>query len=115
MIEAGQIYFLRKVVNIGEASYGRPCLVLRASKYDATICYFSTKMQYRKLNEVAIESTDLDFKATGLRDSSYILDRPTHEVKLEFFKDENTFGPCDRRIQKARRKVVRHGAEVARK
>jgi len=30
MIEAGQIYFLRKIVNIGEASYGRPCLVLRA-------------------------------------------------------------------------------------
>ena len=38
--------------------------------------------EYRKLHEVAIEASDPDFKATGLRDSSYILDSPTHEVKL---------------------------------
>jgi len=36
-IEAGQIYFLRKAVNVGEADYPRPCLVLRASKHDATM------------------------------------------------------------------------------
>src|SRR5438876_144174 len=92
MIEAGQIYFLRKDVNVGRASYGRPCLVLRASKLDATICYFSTKMEYRKLHEVAIEAGDPDFKATGLRDSSYILSRPTDDVKLEFFKGEKLLG-----------------------
>lgn len=91
MIKAGQIYFLRKDVNIGGVSYGRPCLVLRASKVDATIC-FSTKMAYRKLHEVMIEVTDPDFKATGLRDSSYVLDRPTDDVKLEFFNREKLLG-----------------------
>lgn len=92
MIEAGQIYFLRKVVNIGEAAYGRPCLVLRASKLDATICFFSTKIEYRQLQEVVIEEADPDFNATGLRDSSFILNRPTPDVPLEFFKDAKLLG-----------------------
>jgi hypothetical protein len=71
MLAAGQIYFLRKVVVVGEASYGRPCLVLRTSKHDATICYFSTKMEYREPGEVEILATDPDFKASGLRASSW--------------------------------------------
>ena len=92
MIEAGQIYFLRKDVKLGGVNYGRPCLVLRLSKVDATICYFSTKLEYRKVHEVLIEKTDPDFKATGLRDSSYILDYPTDDANLDFFKDEKLVG-----------------------
>src|SRR6185503_17121165 len=92
MIEAGQIYLLRKVVVVGEAKYGRPCLVLRASRHDATICYFSTKMEYREPHEVAIETSDPNFKTSGLRDSSYILNSPTDDVKLEFFKGAKLLG-----------------------
>ena len=92
MIVAGQIYFLRKVVVVGEARYGRPCLVLRASKRDATICYFSTKMEYREPGEVEILATDPDFKASGLRDSSFIIDEATPDVELEIFKGAKLLG-----------------------
>ena len=92
MIEAGQIYFLRKAVGIGQAIYGRPCLVLRASKLDATICYFSTKMEYRKTREVAVNPGDPDFLATGLRDSSYILNSPADDVELDYFKGAKLLG-----------------------
>jgi hypothetical protein len=91
MIEAGQIYFISKA-EVGKVNYGRPGLVLRAFKLDATICYFSTKIEYRQLHEVLIETTDPDFKATGLRDSSYILDSPTGDVKLELLKGAKLLG-----------------------
>ncbi len=104
MIAAGQIYFLRKVVVVGEASYARPCLVLRASDLDATICYFSTKMQYREPGEVEIFSTDPDFKASGLRDSSFIIDELTPDVELEMFKGAKllgcTTGEFKKRVEK---------------
>ena len=90
-IEAGQIYFLRKAVNVGEADYPRPCLVLRASKHDATICYFSTKMENRKPDQVAIEATDPDFKASGLRDSSFILGALA-DVEPEYLKGAKLLG-----------------------
>src|SRR5947207_1171409 len=100
MIEAGQIYFLRKDVSIGEVSYGRPCLVLRASKFDATVCYFSTKMEYRRLHEVVIVAADPDFKASGLRDSCYILNSPTDDVTLEFFKGAKLLGRATGKFKK---------------
>ncbi|MCY3022551.1 MAG: hypothetical protein NTW87_26525 [Planctomycetota bacterium] len=56
-IEAGHTYFLRKAVKVSKAEYGRPCLVLRVSKHDATICYFSTKMQHLEPGHVAIYAT----------------------------------------------------------
>ena len=49
-------------------------------------------MQYRKLHEVVIETTDPNFKATGLRDSSHILDRPIDDVTHEFFKGAKLLG-----------------------
>ena len=85
-IEAGQIYFIRKVVNVGKADYPRPCLVLRASGQDATICYFSTNMEYRRPGQVAIDATDPDFKASGLRDSSFILG-VLLDVEIEYFNN----------------------------
>jgi len=90
-IEAGQIYFLRKAVKVGKADYPRPCLVLRASKLDATICYFSTKLENRKPGDVAIEATDPDFKASGLHDSSYILGA-LPDVEIEYFKGAKLLG-----------------------
>jgi|ERR1043165_3073115 hypothetical protein len=92
MIEAGQIYFLRKAVGIGRANYGRPCLVLCVSKLDATICYFSTKMEYRKPHEVAVRPSDSEYLTTGLRDSSYILNSPTDDVDLDYFKGAKLLG-----------------------
>jgi len=91
MISAGQIYFIPKV-DLGKADYGRPCLVLRVSKRDATVCYFSTKIEYREPGEVAILDTDADFKASGLRNSSYIMDETTPDVALEFFKGAKLLG-----------------------
>src|ERR1019366_5300269 len=91
MIAAGQIYFLRKAV-VGGANYGRPCLVLRASDHDATICFFSTKMEYREPGEVAILATDPDFKASGLRASSFIIDEASPDVELELFKGAKLLG-----------------------
>lgn len=91
MIEAGQIYFIPKV-DLGKADYGRPCLVLRVSKHDVMVCFFSTKIQYRQSHEVIIEAADPDFKATGLRDSSYILNTPTPDVALEFFNGAKLLG-----------------------
>lgn len=85
MIQAGEIYFIPKGVVIGKVDYGRPCLVLRVSKHDATVCYFSTKTDNREPGQVAIWATDPDFKASGLRASSFIIDDFTEDVKLEFF------------------------------
>ena len=91
-IEAGQLYFLRKAVKVSKAEYGRPCLVLRVSKQDATICYFSTKMEYLEPGSVAIYATDPDFKASGLRDSSCILADLTPDVELDYFKGAKLLG-----------------------
>jgi hypothetical protein len=91
MLAAGQIYFIPKV-DLGKADYGRPCLVLRASKHDATVCFFSTKIEYREPGEVAIHAADADFKASGLRDSSYIADDLTQDVKLDYFKGAKLLG-----------------------
>lgn len=105
MIQAGQIYFLRKVaVNIGQANYPRPCLVLRVSNTDVTICYFSTKLGLRRPDEVLIEKSDPDFVATGLNDSSYILNNPVDDVKFDFLKNAKFLGHATgdfkRRIEK---------------
>lgn len=91
-IEAGQIYFLRKAVKVSRAEYGRPCLVLRASKHDATICFFSTKMQYLEPGSVAIYTADPEFKASGLSDSSCILADLTPDVGLDYFKGAKLLG-----------------------
>src|SRR5476649_1429749 len=91
MLAAGQIYFIPKV-DLGKANNGRPCLVLRASNHDATVCFFSTKIEYRERGEVVILDTDTDFKASGLRASSYIVDDLPQDVRLEYFKGAKLLG-----------------------
>ena len=100
MIQAGDIYLVAKGVVLGKVDYGRPCLVLRASKHDATVCYFSTKMEYRKAGNVTLWNADPDFKASGLRDSSYILGGITEDVKLDFFKDAKFWGRAEGQFKK---------------
>lgn len=91
-IEAGQIYFMRRAVKVGKADYGRPCLVLRASSLNATVCYFSTKMDDLEPGQVTIYAADPDFKASGLRDSSCIVLDMNDDVNLEFFKGAKLLG-----------------------
>ena len=91
MIEAGQIYFFPKV-KLGKAEYGRPGLVLRVWATGASIAYFSTRFDLKEPHEVAILDTDPEFKATGLRESSYIVDQPAADVSLDFFKDAKLRG-----------------------
>ena len=91
MIEPGQIYFFPKV-KVGQAEYGRPGLVLRVSKSDASIAYFSTRFDLKEPHEVAILDSDPEFKASGLRESSYIVDQPAADVDLSFFKDAKLRG-----------------------
>ena len=85
MIQAGQIYFIANV-DLGKADYGRPCLVLRASAHDATVCYFSTKFDLNVGAQVTIDESDGDFPATGLKSSSYIMNHPIPDVPLDYFK-----------------------------
>ncbi len=91
MIQAGEIYLIPKGVRIGNAEYARPCLVLRVSKSDASVCYFSTKMEYRDC-EVALFETDPDFKESGLRAASFIIEDSLEDVKLEFFDGAKRWG-----------------------
>ncbi|MEI6235945.1 MAG: hypothetical protein WCT04_23060 [Planctomycetota bacterium] len=91
-IAAGQIYFLRKGATVGYADYGRPCLVLRASKASAAVCYFSTKMDYVEPGDVAIYPADADFKASGLRDASYIVPDLIDNVMLNVFEGAKLLG-----------------------
>ncbi|HLX62070.1 MAG TPA: hypothetical protein VKX17_12380 [Planctomycetota bacterium] len=65
--------------------------MLRASAHDATICYFSTKLENYKPGQVMIEANDPDFKATGLRDSSFILGA-LPDVDLDYFKGAKLLG-----------------------
>jgi hypothetical protein len=92
MIKAGEIYFVNKGVRIGEVNYARPCLILRTSTHDATICFFSTKMDLRGHDEVGIQSTDAEFPATGLRHSSFILNKPTPDVNIDYFSGARLLG-----------------------
>ena len=91
-IEAGQIYFIRKRVPLGKADYGRPCLVLRISQSDASVCFFSTKMEYLESGQVALYTDDPDFKATVLRDSSRIIGGMTPDVPLDYFQGAKLLG-----------------------
>lgn len=91
-IEAGQIYFLRKGVHVGKVDYARPCLVLRASAHDATVCYLSTKIEYLDPGGVVIYDFDPDFKASGLRTTSCILGDLTDEVNPDVFKGAKLLG-----------------------
>ena len=101
MIKAGQIYFLRKAVVVGKSKYGRPCLVLRASKTDATICYFSTKLEYREPKEVEILSTDPDFKARLAKIGSYSRAMSAAEALAFVQKEQQTWLPVLERIAAA--------------
>ena len=84
MIKAGQIYFIRSI-DLGKVKYGRPCLVLQTSAHGARVCYFSTKLNLNVEPQVIIEKGDLDFPATGLSDTSCIMNHPIDDVPLEFF------------------------------
>ena len=99
-IEAGQIYFIHKSVHLGKADYGRPCLVLRVSQHDATVCYFSTKMEYLESGQVAIYASDPDFKATGLHDSSRIFGAFTPDVPLDYFQGAKLLGHATSEFKK---------------
>jgi hypothetical protein len=91
MISAGEIYFVPRV-KLGKAEYGRPCLVLRASSSEASVCFFSTKFELLRPYEVTLYETDVDFKNSGLREASFIVHTPTPDVPLEFFKGAKLLG-----------------------
>ncbi len=99
MIEAGQIYFFPKA-KVGKSEYPRPGLVLRASATDATVCYFSTKFELKEYGAVVIESNDPDFKATGLKDSSYLVDQAIAEVPMHSFKGAKLLGTATGEFKK---------------
>ena len=48
-------------------------------------------MENRKPGQVAIDATDPDFKASGLRDSSFILGA-LPDVELDYFKGAKPLG-----------------------
>lgn len=91
MIEPGQIYFFPKV-RIGKAEYPRPGLVLQASQLNATVCYFSTKFDLMEIGAVIIEKIDIDFAASGLKDSSYLIDQAISDVPSQSFKGAKLLG-----------------------
>ncbi len=85
MVHAGQIYFMPSV-DVGRVNYGRPCLVLRTSSTDASVCYFTTKIDYNSAGrQVIVYSNDPDFPASGLSESSCIMDKPISDVPLSYF------------------------------
>ncbi len=79
-------------MKVNKANYARPCLVLRISNRDATICYFTTKLQYLEPGQPVIYNTDPDFNATGLSDSSCILADLTPDVPLSVFSGAKLLG-----------------------
>ncbi len=65
VVRAGQIYFVKNAV-LGKATYARPLLVLRVSGNAAHVTPFSTQFELKEPGDVAVYSTDEDFKKTGI-------------------------------------------------
>ena len=91
MIQAGQIYFIPNV-DLGKVKYGRPCLELRVFALDATVCYFSTKFNMNFGDQVTLDKSDPDFPASGLGDTSCIMNHPIDDVPLDFFNSAKLRG-----------------------
>ena len=99
MIEPGQIYFFPKA-KVGRSEYPRPGLVLRVSATDATVCYFSTKFELKEAGAVVIERTDVDFKTSGLKHASYLVDQAVAEVSTHSFKGAKLLGRANGEFKK---------------
>jgi len=103
-IKAGAIY-RAKNAKLGMADYSRPFIVLRASGTDADICFFSTKFELIEAGDVTLEHTDPDFKASGLKEDSYLVERSSHPVNLDFFNGATPLGVAAGEFKKRAEKM----------
>ena len=91
IIQPGGIYFASRAT-LRLATYPRPCLVLRVSASEIDICYFSTKLDLIRSDDILVERMDPDFAFTGLSDSSYLVAASFHPEQPEYFKGAKHLG-----------------------
>jgi hypothetical protein len=91
LIRAGEIYLVQKA-RAFVADYARPCLVLRISNHDATVCFFSTKLDLNIGPQVVLDAGDSDFAASGLAQTSCLINNLTPDVPLSFFEGAKRLG-----------------------
>lgn len=89
-IEPGQIYFAP--IELKQAKYARPFIVLRILAGEAIICCMSTKFELKQSTDLTLHSSEVTFPSTGLKEDSYLVFRSIHAEPLELFQTAKWLG-----------------------
>jgi hypothetical protein len=96
--ELGQIYFAP--IELNQAKYARPFIVLQLFASEAVICSLSTKFDLKQPADLALFASDPSFASTGLKVDSYLVFRSTHAEPIALLDNAKKIGRVENEIKR---------------
>src|SRR4051812_23584241 len=97
-IVPGQIHFL-EMPRLRKSNYGHPCLVLDVKSGKTQICWISTQFELRESDDYTINALDEGFRATGLKETSYLVQAQIAWIESSYLKDAKLLGHVSESIK----------------